>query len=269
MTALGARADGMLLVGQARAVGSQITLVSPDGRSRADLAPPKTQNGYVTPQRLFEAPDQTLYACGAVYDCCGYAMRYAPDGTLDSSFGVAGSVSTKPYINSAFDCALGADGHLAFAVYQGIEDLDANGALVFDDANHTNTPTADDFHAVVVADDGTIYAAGWDSSHTQSLVRAVSPDGTPDRTFGGSGEVPTHGSKPLSLMLRRDGLVVLTEAALARVAFDGTLTELATTASPAAAMTQDACGRIVTASYEKVDGSVLPMARVVLRRYWP
>jgi uncharacterized delta-60 repeat protein len=134
-------------------------------------------------------------------------VRYNPDGTLDSTFGGDGKVTTN--FTSVLDWAAGVaiqtDGKIVAAGSAGdgkfaVVRYNPNGTLdttFSGDGKVTTSLTsgADFAHGVAIQTDGKIVAAGdagfcceWTSSF--GLVR-YNPDGTLDTTFGGDGKVTT------------------------------------------------------------------------------
>ncbi|MGH9826953.1 MAG: delta-60 repeat domain-containing protein, partial [Blastocatellia bacterium] len=163
-------------------------------------------------------------------------VRYNMNGTLDSTFGNSGKVTTDFFngADAAFDVAIDGNGKIVaagqavapssgsdFAVVR----YNANGALDTS-FNHTGKVTTDfsgaydEALAMRIQSDGKIVAAGWTSlgqdfsfhdSDDFALVR-YNADGTLDTTFGTAGKVKTdfeHGAdRIVDLAIQADGKLV-------------------------------------------------------------
>src|SRR6266511_1932370 len=145
------------------------------GDSPGDLDPTFGVGGVVTTpilrggaQALVLQPDGKLVAAGKGGDHFAL-VRYNPDGSLDTSFGSGGVVTT----------AIGAYGDGAFALA-----LQPNGKLVA--AGYASPTKFPDYFAVV----------------------RYNPDGSVDRTFGADGTVTTPSGVAEALALQPDGKLV-------------------------------------------------------------
>jgi uncharacterized delta-60 repeat protein len=173
--------------------------------------------------------------------------RYNTDGSLDTSFGKAGSVIGPAAVNSGYiDAALYPtegttnDGKIVVGGLSGgfaIARFNANGTL--DTTFGTNGIATAPFAATygfdvffeVVQPDGKIVALGQTADKTQGEIARFNPDGSLDTTFGQGGMVTGPVPNPRSLLLQADGKLVMvgftsgdaTELELARYNADGTL----------------------------------------------
>ena len=166
-------------------------------------------------------PDGKLVAAGAatINDQVDFALaRYNSDGTLDTSFGTAGRVTTDfgGRWEGASSIALQGDGKIvvagttevgqfaAFAVarYNSNGTLDTNfgsgGKVITGFANDTDRvalgPVSAQAYSVAVQPDGRIVATGYanvDGEEDFALVR-YNANGTLDATFGAGGKVITE-----------------------------------------------------------------------------
>jgi uncharacterized delta-60 repeat protein len=167
------------------------------------------------------------------YPLRGFALaRYEPDGSLDSTFGSGGKVTTSVGQGSAaFSVALQADGKIVaggFAlVYGPADELGGEFALVrygtdgtldgaFGSGGKVTTEvgTGDgSINAVAIRPDGKIVAAGTssgDSGYGFALAR-YQPGGSLDTSFGTNGQVHTDvgtQSRADDLALQTDGKIV-------------------------------------------------------------
>ncbi len=156
-------------------------------------------------------------------------VRYNPDGTLDTSFGVNGVVTTD--IDSSDDCcqsmALQSDGKIVAA---GIADngVDHDFALVRYNPDGTldtsfgangvvttDIGSSEEGYSVTIQSDGKILVAGiahYGVDHDFALVR-YNPDGTLDTSFGANGVVTTDIDSSddygQSMALQSDGKIVV------------------------------------------------------------
>jgi uncharacterized delta-60 repeat protein len=127
-------------------------------------------------------PDGKIVVAGGAFLLFTFAgdfkvARYNPDGSLDTSFGDGGIVTTTfPEGSYAFDVALQADGKIIAA------------GTVFLDFNPG------------------------ESSNTDFALARYNPDGTPDATFGNGGQVSTDflglEDDAFSILIQPDGKIV-------------------------------------------------------------
>src|SRR5262249_36933681 len=194
------------------------------------------------------------------YNAFGVA-RYNANGSLDSSFGAGGKVSTRvgKYWDTVSATALQPDGKVLvvgdsqFMVHGTISgsqiDLlryNANGSLdsTFGSKGvatfNFSSTAATEAGAVAVQPDGKIVVAGWVASPNGLALIRFSSNGSLDTAFGTGGSLQIHFSGAISgarLVLQPDGRMVVlsgvtlpttpgnydTYAALARVNSNGTL----------------------------------------------
>ncbi|WP_318773950.1 Ig-like domain-containing protein, partial [Meiothermus sp.] len=177
-------------------------------------------------------PDGRLVAAGRSVDAAGnddFALvRYNPDGSLDTSFGIGGKVTTE--VGSSSDEAralvLQPDGKLVAAGYSsnaaGKSDfalvrINPNGSLDTSFGSGGKVTTAvgssSGIAALVLQPDGKLVAAGPSSNgdYDFALVR-YNPNGTLDPTFGSGGKVITDlgsgSDEAHALVLQPDGKLV-------------------------------------------------------------
>jgi len=161
-------------------------------------------------------PDGKIVAVGSANDPATFydfaAVRYLNNGTLDTTFGVAGKVHTDfgdQNFDRARSAALQPDGRIVaagFAISQngGVQNFavaryTSNGIL--DTSFGTDGMTQIDFgsccqsaNKVLVQDNGTTIAVGYantESSDSDFLLARLTSDGLPDPTFGAGGKVRT------------------------------------------------------------------------------
>ena len=161
-------------------------------------------------------PDGKIVAVGSANDPATFydfaAARYLSNGTLDTTFGVAGKVQTDfgdQNFDRARSAALQPDGKIVaagFAISHG------GGVMNFAVARYTSAGVLDttfsddgitqiDFgnccqsaNKVLLQSDGKIIVVGYpntESSDSDFLLARLSPNGSLDRTFGISGKVRT------------------------------------------------------------------------------
>jgi len=160
-------------------------------------------------------------------------VRYNTDGTLDTTFGTDGIVTTQEVLPSSRFHALcmqivGEDEKIVAAGYAFIDgsndfslvryDIDGSLDLTFDTDGIVTTPVGTDndrANALYVQGDGKIVAAGYsliDGTYDFSLVR-YDMNGLPDPTFGTGGIVTTsvvsgNDSSAYALSIQGDGKIV-------------------------------------------------------------
>jgi uncharacterized delta-60 repeat protein len=184
--------------------------------------------------------------------------RYDPDGSLDTSFGSGGVVTTdlgRRGVDEGFDVAVQSDGKIVMVGRSngptgydfGVLRYDADGSL--DPSFGTGGIVTTDFaggtdyaHGVAIQPDGKIVLAGHASvgggSGNDFALARYNADGSLDASFGSGGKVTTNiaGATDLgnAVALQPDGKIVVVGAcdpsgsfdyhfALARYAADGTL----------------------------------------------
>ena len=162
--------------------------------------------------------DGKIVAAGASYP--GFALvRYNSDGSLDTSFGTNGKVTTD--INSgAYSVAIHTDGKIVAAGGNSVARYNTDGSLdtTFDSDGKVTTvfPSRSiSFYSVAIHTDGKIVAAGQTYSQSTgaefALVR-YSVDGSLDTSFDGDGLVTTQvgqgGSGANSLAIQANGKIV-------------------------------------------------------------
>jgi uncharacterized delta-60 repeat protein len=175
-------------------------------------------------------PDGKIIAVGGSFNGLDYdfaVVRYNENGTLDTSFGIGGKVTTPVGTNTtdgAADVALQPDGKIVVAGGSGMFSGGGNFGLVrynadgsldtsFGTGGKVVTPVvgqgSDNASAVAILPGGKILAAGVASSN-YALVR-YNPDGTLDTSFGTGGKIITnHGSggNLLGMTLQPDNKIV-------------------------------------------------------------
>jgi len=238
---------------------------------------------------------------GANYD---FAMaRYLSDGTLDSTFGTAGTVTTA--IGSGHDyvhtLGIQTDGKIVLAgeyykdfnYYYTLARYFSDGTLdpSFGSAGITTTAVGSggnaELHALALQTDGKIVVAGYSFNSVDfdfTLVR-YNTNGTLDATFGTAGIIYTDSGNgndyPYALAIQTDGKIIAAgssnyDFALARYFSDGTLdpyfgnggiaiTAIGNGFDYALALGIQTDGKIVAAGFALV-GSYEDFA---LARYWP
>jgi uncharacterized delta-60 repeat protein len=161
-------------------------------------------------------PDGKIVAVGSANNSATYydfaAVRYLSNGTIDTTFGVAGKVQTDfgdQNFDRARSAALQPDGRIVaagFAISQngGVQNFavaryTSNGAL--DTTFSRDGKTQIDFGnccqsatKVLLQNDGKIITVGGsngESSEDDFLLARLSPRGSPDNTFGVGGQVRT------------------------------------------------------------------------------
>ena len=209
-------------------------------RYNLDGSPDTSFNGtgtVVTPIHTWEQADAVaiqadgkILAAGNTDNGTNYdfaLVRYNPDGTLDTSFGNAGIVTTAIGNNNDFarSIAVQPDGKIVlagegFGNSQGYEfqlaryNIDGSLDTSFNGNGKVTTPVIADSGAYSVAlqADGKIVAAGYAAQFKFALVR-YNPDGTLDTSFNGTGKVLTsvggfNSDIARSVAIQADGLIV-------------------------------------------------------------
>jgi len=171
-------------------------------------------------------------------------VRYAPDGSLDPTFGGDGRVRTAWGDRAfGFAVAMQPDGKIVVAGQVDVENEDSHFALArylpdgtldptFGGDGKVTTSYRDQATAlgVAVQPDGTIVGAGWVWSLERGFRIALArylPDGTLDPTFGNGGRVVSRfdgSSEAHAVTVQSDGKIVVFGApAVVRYQPDGTL----------------------------------------------
>lgn len=157
-------------------------------------------------QAIAIQPDGKIVAAGASYDNGGRSaalVRYNTDGTLDTSFGVGGKVSTP--VVRAFAVAIQPDGKIVAAgdnfspaaVFRYNNDGSLDTSFGIGGIMSVSFYDADIAYAVALQPDGKIVIAGYGDGtfssaqyHTTDFALArLNTDGSLDRTFGVGGKV--------------------------------------------------------------------------------
>ncbi|MFC1597786.1 GEVED domain-containing protein, partial [Planctomycetota bacterium] len=142
-------------------------------------------------------------------------LRCNPDGSLDTTFGDGGVVTSDLAGESEQAQAVGVqdDGKIVAAGMDWVVRYNVDGVLdpTFD-ADGIAPPTVAEVYDLAILPDGKILVAGEDGSGRFALARYNS-DGTPDATFGTAGMVttdfPGSGERAHALALQADGKIVL------------------------------------------------------------
>jgi len=164
-------------------------------------------------------------------------VRYNVDGSLDSTFGENGKVTTRISTDSAYGCydnaygvAIQADGKIIVAGHSYLGKIAPDFSLVryntdgsldntFNGDGKVTTEIGDSediANSVAIQADGKIILAGytWNESEEQSDIAVVryNVDGSLDNTFGNSGKVMTDISKfdhANSIVLQANGKIII------------------------------------------------------------
>jgi uncharacterized delta-60 repeat protein len=236
--------DGKIVVGGGTLTASfrdqfALTRYNPDGTLDTSFGPDHTGK-VITPMGSddFNLWDLALQADGkivAVGDHGNFLLaRYNPDGSLDSTFGTGGIVTTGGLLGSggqALSAAIQPDGkivaagqtvggRLAFARYNPDGSLDSgfgSGGIVvaFFDPFH-----GQNIQGIALQADGKIVGTGVYNSATNATsdigLARLNPDGTLDNSFGTGGLVTTDlgGSNESggSVVVQGDGHIIVTGA---------------------------------------------------------
>jgi uncharacterized delta-60 repeat protein len=207
--ALGIQPDGKLVA--AGSVDGDFTLArfNPDGSLDATFGISGTVTtdfgGSDTARALILQPNGKLVVAGdyrradSAYDFT--LARFNPDGSLDSTFGIGGRVTTDfgEYYGFGYALILQPDGKLVAAGYSGRDNFalaryNADGSLdptfgVGGKVTTTFNTTYNEAYALGIQPDGKLVAAG-QSGFNLALAR-FNPDGSLDSTFGIGGRVTT------------------------------------------------------------------------------
>ncbi len=205
--------------------GSLDTSFGTDGIVRTQIRS-KNSNAYA----VFIQPDGRIIAVGqGIGSLTGFAKQFAVirfnhDGTLDTSFGTGGSVTTAIGTRSdeAFSVAVQSDGRIVAGGYSDYGPFNNyNFALVRYNANGTLDTSfgsegkvvteigANDFiFSVAMQPDSQIVAAGYAGSAV--AVARYNPDGSLDTAVNGTGKIVTpigSGANTTSMAIQRDGRI--------------------------------------------------------------
>lgn len=175
--------------------------------------------------------DGKIVVAGLTYpnsgsDSAESVARYNTDGSLDTSFGVGGIVTSAPSAlkGGIEDVAIQEDGRIV-GVGRLDSDLtvwryDSNGSLdgKFGDGGLAPIPAVLSFsiaYSVAIQKDGKIVAAGVGVAATgDAVVLRLKTDGSPDDTFGGDGVVVlpigSESDGAYGVALQNDGRILLT-----------------------------------------------------------
>ena len=151
-------------------------------------------------------------------------VRYNANGTLDTSFGTGGKVTTTiGTYSDAYAVAIQTDGKIVATGYSykgdyadfALARYNTDGTLDTSFGTDGMVTTAisansnvDNARSVAIQTDGKIVAAGIDSSYNFALVR-YNTDGTLDTTFGTGGMVTTTNyDKAYAVAIQSDGKIV-------------------------------------------------------------
>jgi len=173
----------------------------------ADLDPTFGSGGMVQAQ---SAPELVIQPDGKIF---AGPVRYNPDGTIDTSFGIGGSVS-----GGGEAVLLQPDGRIVFRTGSGLSRSNPDGSL--DTSFGTGGRVTLDFvaSAVLLQPDGKLVGIGSIGQRNFALVRYNS-DGSIDTSFGDAGKVTTGFASPVpefpsqaratAGILQRDGKIVV------------------------------------------------------------
>lgn len=251
--ALTIQRDGRILqVGSIVPFDFAVVRYHPDGKPDAEFG-----SGGVVTTDFFGAGDQAydiavqadgrIVAAGLAAKYAGsepdFALaRYNPDGSLDSTFGAGGKVTTdfrgQGYYDSCTSIAIQADGKIVAAGLSYPVGTDFDFALVrynpdgtldtsFGNGGKVTTDFLRRYDAIsklVIQRDGKIVAAGTaseDNGLPHFGLARYNPDGSLDTGFGEEGKVMTYffgganrsADQALALALQRDGRLVVSGAA--------------------------------------------------------
>ena len=152
-----------------------------------------------------------LTTTGADFDFA--VVRFNADGSLDTSFGGTGKVttSTSPGFESANSVVIQDDGKIVVAGYSALVRYNANGSL--DATFGTSGKVTTDFAVfnAVLQDDGKIIGVGAHDSSSQFTLERFNADGSLDTSFGGTGKVTHPGvlAQVGSVTVQTDGKIVV------------------------------------------------------------
>lgn len=155
-----------------------------------------------------------------------FLIRYNTDGSLDTSFGTGGIVSTSTLYYSQFnDVIIQSDGKIVAAGYEVVVNnpYDVDFALIRYNTDgsldtgfgvggkvRTNFTSYDDASAIALQTDGKIVVGGNDND--DSILARYNTDGSLDTSFGTGGKVITDFNGGwdaiTSLIIQRDGKIV-------------------------------------------------------------
>jgi len=236
VVSLTAMISGFVVSGPARA--QPVETASPPFTSGAgDLDPGFGTGGKVTTalhgafdraNALAVQADGKLVAAGMGFGVDFALARYNPDGSLDSSFGTGGTVTTDFFGSNdeANALVVQADGKLVTAGETMTEASDIDVALArynpdgsLDSSFGTGGKVTTDFaggfdqaNALVMQADGKLVAAGKTGiSPSQVILARYNPDGSLDSSFGTGGQVTTEVSgidQAFALAVQADGKLV-------------------------------------------------------------
>ena len=192
--------------------GSLDTSFSGDGRATTDFSP-----GAICAAVAIQADGKIVVGGTSAWNSRNpmFALvRYNADGTLDTTFGGDGRVTTDftPTEDGVYGVAIQADGKIVASGDAGVRSTDSRFAVARYNADGTLdtsfggdgkvttefTPRDDPVAGLVIQTDGKILlsgGAGWNSFNPRIALARFNSDGTLDTTFGGDGRVTTDVTK--------------------------------------------------------------------------
>ncbi len=185
-----------------------LTRYNPDGSldttfGNQGIVTTRFDSGYALAYSLALQKDGKLVAAG--YTDTGFALaRYNADGTIDTSFGVGGKVTTG-FGTRGFALALQTDDKIVIAGHAGSTSVFAlarfgpDGTMDsgFGNNGSVTTPIGlvyDEAHALAIQADGKIVAVGFTeigNGNRDFALTRYNPDGSLDTSFGIGGKVTT------------------------------------------------------------------------------
>jgi uncharacterized delta-60 repeat protein len=159
-----------------------------------------------------------LYYAGDTNTPVMLMLRYNPDGSLDTGFGVGGKVVNAGSMG-ARAIALQEDGKIVAASFDGLWRFNRNGSLDTTFGSGGEAVASVNGAGVAIQKDGKIIVS------TNKALWRVNSDGSPDITFGPGGEVNCF-EYPGSLALQQDGMIMVADdiyPKMARYRSDGSL----------------------------------------------
>ncbi len=171
------------------------------------------------------------YSFNAAGQCSFTVLRYDADGSLDTSFGDAGKVTTSVggKNDSAQSVTMQSDGKIVVAGNSFIDSNNSDFAVVRYNANGTLDPSFNkngkataDFgahdhgHSVAVHGDGRIVVAGYTTTETKEecALACFKANGSLDTSFNGTGKVTTNfggdgNAEGQSVAVQIDGKIIV------------------------------------------------------------
>ena len=188
------------------------------------LDPTFGTGGYVVDPTLSPAVSVAVYPDGRIVASSGPSLyMYMPDGTLAAGFGTGGVLASLGI--SAGKVLIQPDGRILagglinaggvdIAVARYAEDGTPDASFGTDGIAQVALPNFDYFNGMTLLDDGRVLVTGtWNIADSPALLVMLNPDGTPDDTFGTSGQVqwvPEAGDdfKAYDAAVQQDGAIV-------------------------------------------------------------